>query len=84
MPALQQWRCTREQAQQISQPVLAVLGADSGALFREGHELVREWFPQAEGFILPGATHALQMQNPRPLAEALAGFLARHPLPVPA
>jgi len=42
------------------------------------------WLPQAEPFILPGATHALQMQNPRGMAEALAGFFARHPLPVAA
>ena len=29
-------------------------------------------------------SHGLQMQNPRGMAEALAGFFARHPLPVPA
>jgi pimeloyl-ACP methyl ester carboxylesterase len=84
LPALQEWRFTREEARRITQPVLAVLGADSSAVwpgFGEGYELVREWFPQAEGFTLPGATHALQMQNPGPLAEALAAFLARHPLP---
>ena len=83
-PALLEWRFGREEARRITQPVLAVRGADSPALwagFTEVYELVREWFPQAEGFTLPGATHALQMQNPRPLAEALARFLARHPLP---
>jgi pimeloyl-ACP methyl ester carboxylesterase len=83
MPALQEWRFTRDEAQGIKQPVLAVLGADSAAVwpgFGEGHELVREWFPQAEGFTLPGATHGLQMQNPRALSEALAAFFARHPL----
>jgi len=48
------------------------------------HRLVRRWLPQAEPFVLPGATHTLPMQNPRGLAEALAGFFARHPLAVPA
>jgi hypothetical protein len=41
---------------------------------------VREWFPRAKGYVLPAATHGLQMQNPHDLAEALAGFLKRHPL----
>ena len=84
MPALQEWRFTREEARRITQPVLAVLGADSSALwpgFGECHALLREWLPQAEGFTLPGATHALQMQNPGPLAQAVVAFLARHPLP---
>jgi pimeloyl-ACP methyl ester carboxylesterase len=85
LPALQEWRFTREEARRITQPVLAVLGADSAAVwagFGEGYALLREWFPQAEGFTLSGANHALQMQNPGPLAAALAAFLARHPLPV--
>ena len=64
--------------------VLAVLGAKSGPMFVEGHALVRQWIPQSEAFVLPGATHTLQMENPRGLAEALTGFFARHPLPIPA
>ena len=84
MPALQQWSFTPEEARRIVQPVLAVLGADSEAVwpgFGEGHRLLREWLPDAEAFVLPNATHLLQMQNPRGLAEALAGFFSRHPLP---
>jgi pimeloyl-ACP methyl ester carboxylesterase len=82
LPALMEWRFTRDDARGIRQPVLAMLGADSASLwpgFREGYELVREWLPQAEGFVLKGATHGLQMQNPHDAAEALARFFARHP-----
>jgi pimeloyl-ACP methyl ester carboxylesterase len=34
-----------------------------------------------EGFVLPGATHALQLDNPAAMAQALAGFISRNPLP---
>ena len=37
--------------------------------------------PNVEPFVLPGATHLLQVQNPRAMAEGLAAFFARHPLP---
>jgi pimeloyl-ACP methyl ester carboxylesterase len=84
LPALQEWPFSREQAGGISQPVLAVLGAESVPVSVEVHELVQRWLPQAEPYVLPGATHGLQMENPRGLAEALAGFFARHPLPVAA
>jgi pimeloyl-ACP methyl ester carboxylesterase len=80
--ALQEWRFGRDDARRITQPALAVVGADSGTLWPgwvEGYELTREWLPQAEGFVLPGAAHALQMQNPRDLADAIAAFLARVP-----
>jgi pimeloyl-ACP methyl ester carboxylesterase len=84
LPSVGAWPFDEAAARRITQPVLAVLGAESGPLFIEGHALVRRWIPQAESFVLPGATHTLQMQNPRGMAEALAGFFARHPLPVPA
>jgi pimeloyl-ACP methyl ester carboxylesterase len=83
MPALQEWSFAREAAGRITQPVLAVLGADSDAVwpgFGEGHRLLREWLPQAEPLVIPGATHSLQMQNPRGVAAGLAAFFARHPL----
>jgi pimeloyl-ACP methyl ester carboxylesterase len=84
LPALEPWEFSRELAGRITQPVLAVLGAESAPVFVEVHELVQQWLPQAEPFVLPGATHGLQDQNPRGMAEALAGFFARHPLPVAA
>lgn len=84
LPALQQWAFTREDAGRVTQPVLAVLGAEShtvSPVFRERHELLLAWLPHAETFVLPGATHLLHLQNPRGMAEGLAASFARHPLP---
>jgi pimeloyl-ACP methyl ester carboxylesterase len=83
-PALAEWDFTAEMAARIKQPLLAVLGALSGPLSSEGHDLLKEWIPQAEPFILPDATHGLEYQNPRGAAEGLAAFLARHPMPIKA
>jgi pimeloyl-ACP methyl ester carboxylesterase len=81
--AMQAWAFTRDDARRVTQPVLAVTGSDSATVWpgwEEGYVLTREWLPQAEGYVLPRATHALQMQNAPDLAAAIASFLARHPL----
>jgi pimeloyl-ACP methyl ester carboxylesterase len=79
-PALQQWRVTAEEARRIHQPVLSVVGTESAPMFHEGHELIKQWMPQAEELVVPQATHALQQMNPKAVAAGLAHFLARHPL----
>jgi pimeloyl-ACP methyl ester carboxylesterase len=80
LPAVQQWSFGPEEASRITQPVLAVLGAKSNPIFRERRELLLAWLPNIEPLILPDATHLLQVQNPRGMAEGLADFFARHPL----
>jgi pimeloyl-ACP methyl ester carboxylesterase len=83
VPGQLAWRFGEADARRISQPVLSVLGGDSDALwsrFGETHRLLLTWLPRAEGFVLPGTTHFPQLQDPRGLAEALAGFLARNGL----
>jgi len=77
-PSVGEWTFDRDDAARIKQPVLAVLGADSEAVWPgwgEGHRLVLEWLPQAKPFVLPRATHLLQVQNPHDMAEGLAAFL---------
>jgi pimeloyl-ACP methyl ester carboxylesterase len=77
------WRFGEAEARRISQPTLSVLGSESDALwsrFGETHRLLLAWLPHAEGFVLPGATHFMQIENPRGMAEALAAFWARHRL----
>ena len=76
LPALQDWTFSREDAARITQPVLAVLGADSHDVFSEGRQLVLEWFPQAKPFVLPRAAHLLHVENPQDMAQGLAAFLA--------
>jgi pimeloyl-ACP methyl ester carboxylesterase len=83
LPALQQWSFTQVDAGRITQPVLAVVGADSHTLWPgwiEVHELVQAWLPQAEAFELKDSTHGLQIIDPKGMAERLAGFFKRHPL----
>jgi len=84
LPALEQWSFTQADAGRITQPVLTVLGGDSHTLWpgwREVHQLVQAWLPQAEGFVLEGTTHGLQIIDPKGMAAGLAEIFARHPLP---
>ena len=80
LPALHQWSFTKEDASRITQPVLAVLGETTAPTFPERRELLLSWLPNVEPFDLPGASHLLHVQNPRGMAEAIASFLALHPL----
>ena len=73
LPALQQWSFKREQASRIAQPALAVVGEKSAALspiWSERQEMLLTWLPGAEGFVLPGATHLLHVQNPQGMARS--------------
>jgi pimeloyl-ACP methyl ester carboxylesterase len=83
LPGQLEWSFGEAEARHITQPALSILGGESDALwsrFGETHRLLLAWLPRAEGFVLPGTTHLMQLQDPRGLAEALAGFFARHPL----
>jgi pimeloyl-ACP methyl ester carboxylesterase len=83
LPAGLDWRFGEAEARRIGQPVLSVLGGESEAMwprFGETHRLLLAWLPTGEEVVLPGATHFLQVENPRGMAEALAAFFARHPL----
>jgi pimeloyl-ACP methyl ester carboxylesterase len=82
LPGLLDWDFDEEKAHRITQPVLTVLGSESEALwprFGETHRALCAWLPNCEAFILPGAHHFLQMENPRDMAEGLAAFFKRHP-----
>jgi len=77
LPALQQWSFRREDAGRIKQPVLAVVGARSlemDPIWGERHQLLLDWLPNVEPFVLPEATHLLQLMNPRDMARVLATF----------
>ena len=84
-PALQQWSFRQEDAARMGQPVLAVVGARSleqNPIWGERHQLLLDWLPNVEPFVLPDATHLLQVTKPHGMAKALAAFFARHPLSV--
>jgi len=86
LPAVRQWSFRREDARRITQPVLAVIGEKSkeqSPIWNARQEILLTWLPNAEGFILPGASHLLYLENPRGMAESLAAFFARHPVKSP-
>jgi pimeloyl-ACP methyl ester carboxylesterase len=85
LPSLHEWRFTREDARRITQPVLGVFGAESALIWpgwNEVQERLCDWLPQTEPFVLAGANHALQERDSHGVADAMAPFLARHPLPM--
>ena len=85
LPAIQQWQLARDDAGRITQPVLAVMGAKSpevSPIWKARQQLMLDWLPNVEGFVLPETTHLLHVQNPRAMAEALAAFFARHPVDI--
>jgi pimeloyl-ACP methyl ester carboxylesterase len=86
-PALQQWSFGQKDAARVTQPVLAVVGERSleqSPVWGERQRLLLDWLPNVEPFVLPRATHLLEVENPRGLAEGLAAFFARHSLTAPA
>ena len=80
MAAVQQFSFGPDQAGRVTQPVLDVTGAESAPRFAQGSALVRSWFPQAEHFVVPEASHLLMVQNPEALAQGLSDFFNRHPI----
>jgi 3-oxoadipate enol-lactonase len=84
MPAAYRWNFTPEDAKRIKQPVLSILGAHSPERAQKVHEILKGWIPQTETATLPNAEHALPLMDPPGIAEALAAWFARHPLPVAA
>ena len=80
LPALGEWRFDVGMAGAVSGPVLYVVGSESGVFAEEGRELALTWFPDADARVIDGATHLLQVQEPRAVADVIAEFLARHPL----
>jgi pimeloyl-ACP methyl ester carboxylesterase len=84
-PALQQWTFRQEDARRVTQPVLAVVGARSlelNPIWGERQQLLLDWLPDVEPFVVAGATHLLAVETPSGVAEGLAAFFARHPLAV--
>lgn len=86
LPAVQEWQLERGDARRITQPVLAVVGEKSleqSPIWNERQKLLLSWLPNVEGFVLPGATHLLHVQNRRRMAEALASFFGSYPIETP-
>jgi pimeloyl-ACP methyl ester carboxylesterase len=58
--------------------VLSVLGSDTQPLWVEVAEFLRSSLPHVEQCTVPGVGHLLHIQQPEPVATAIAQFLGRH------
>lgn len=82
-PSVGRWGFDPDMLTRLAMPVLSVMGERSdevSPVSREAHELLISRIPNAEGYVLPGATHLLQVHNPEDLAIAIADFVDRHPI----
>jgi pimeloyl-ACP methyl ester carboxylesterase len=75
LPALTEWVFGPDQAAAIQCPVLSMRGTDTRQLWVEVADLLRTSLPHVEDCTIDGVGHLLHIQNPRPVAQAMAKFL---------
>jgi pimeloyl-ACP methyl ester carboxylesterase len=75
LPALTEWEFGSDQAAAIHRPVLSVLGAETQPLWVEIADFLRAALPYVEECTIDGVGHLLQIQQPQPVARAIAQFL---------
>jgi pimeloyl-ACP methyl ester carboxylesterase len=80
MPGLTRWVFSGEQAARIRRPTLSLLGSDTAPLWVEVAQFVRSAMPYVEERTIAGVGHLLHLQQPTPVAEAMAEFLDRNPM----
>ena len=80
LPTLREWVFDRDRLSRISQPVLYVLGGESGPLFEAGKQHFQSLILHTETVVLPGVNHLMQMRDPKLVAAPIADFLSRQPL----
>ena len=78
--ALQAWSFDAERARRVAQPLLYVIGEESGPLFESAMAHFQALIPRAEPARVAGVDHLLQMRDAKGVAAPIAAFLARHPL----
>jgi pimeloyl-ACP methyl ester carboxylesterase len=71
---------TPAEAPKLSLPVLAIVGEESEPLFQESQDLLLSCLPNVTPLRIPRATHFLQLEEPRAVAEGVAAFVGRHPI----
>ena len=80
LPAIVEWEFGAEQAAAIQRPVLSMLGAETRPLWVEIADFLRASLPHVEESTIDGVGHLLQIQQPQPVARAMAKFLGRNPM----
>jgi pimeloyl-ACP methyl ester carboxylesterase len=78
LPSLIEWTFAADQAAKIDRPVLSVLGSRTEQLWVEAAEFLRSSLPDVEECKIEGVGHFLHMERPKPVARAMAEFMARN------
>jgi len=78
-PAFREWRLERT-ASRIRQPILYLIGSESGPMFETSKKFFLSLIPHAEEAVVPGVDHAMQMADAKLVAAPIADFLAHHPI----
>lgn len=80
LPALASWAFGPEHAAAISCPVLSVIGSDTLPLWVEIAAFLRASMSDLLERTIDDVGHLLHIQQPEPVAAAIAEFLSRHPI----
>jgi 3-oxoadipate enol-lactonase len=83
LPAGLEWQFERDQARHITAPVLLVVGDETIPYFQSSHDSLAQWFAAPQQTVIFRTTHLLQIANPGGVADGIARFLARYPMPKP-
>jgi len=81
LPALGAWGFGADQAGAIGHPVLSVLGRKTEPLWVEVAAFLRASVPNVEERAIAGVGHLLHIERAKPVAGAIASFVAHHPIP---
>ena len=76
VPSLQTWERGPEDLRAITLPALSIVN-DGAAWpgFRETHEALLSWLPEATGAVVAVGGHLLQIEDAAPVARTITGFL---------
>ena len=78
LPAVQEWKLTREQTAAITVPVLYLQGERTWPIFDEVREVIHGLLPQTQDALIPDATHLLQLESPHAVAEPLGTYFSQN------
>jgi pimeloyl-ACP methyl ester carboxylesterase len=80
LPTIREWVFDGDRLGHISQPVLYVMGSESGPRFEAAKQHFRTLIPHTEEVVVPGVNHLMQMRDPKRVAAPIAEFLSRQAL----
>jgi 3-oxoadipate enol-lactonase len=80
LPGLMTWTFGPGEAARIRQPVLSIVGNETGPLWVEVAAFLRTSIADVDERTIEGVGHLLHLQQPTPVAHAIADFLAAHPI----